>query len=73
MTEAERRALWCVQQRNRIASERARCAMLAGNPAARRALQCAWQPLIDYLHERGSSYEQSDQTDPAESACPQIA
>lgn len=73
MTEAERHALWCIQQRNRIASERARCALLAGSPAAYRALLLNWQPILDFLHERGSTNERSETTDPTESACPQIA
>lgn len=46
MTEEERAALFCDQQKRRAEAERARRVALAGNPAARKTLQDNWLPKL---------------------------
>ena len=51
--DAEARAeLWRDQQRNRTAYQAAMWGRLAGDPAARAALEHAWRPVLDWLAER---------------------
>lgn len=56
LTEAQ----YAQQQRNRLAAERERERMLAGDTAARAALQDRWDPLIRAMQEATNGRREQD-------------
>lgn len=53
LSEEERRRLALMEDRRRVANDRARRRSLGGSRVARRALEERWAPLRDFLRERG--------------------